>query len=746
MDRFQSKKFIKATKEYATYERQIPAPLFRRAFEISTVQNTELCICGLGFYRLFLNGVEITAGKLATHVYNPDDFLYYDEYDVTPYLTVGKNVIGVVLGNGFLNNIGGGVWRLDDAPFRDAPKLALNLFADGKLVLEADERFLTAPSAILFNDVRSGELFDARNFDERWNQVDYDDSAWTPALFCDAPKGAVRKFDGTRIRAFEELKATSITKRGKAYVYDFGKCLAGVCRLRLKGERGKVVRLVHCELTDETGEPYQNNITFPKHRKYPQQQIEYICKGDSTEEYTPSFTYFCFRYVVVYGVEESEATEDLLTFCVMHADVPTVGSFSCSDGIANKIQSMTIDSDLSNLFHYPNDCSHREKNGWTADASLSIEQMILNFDVQKLFKEWYRTLVAAQREDGAVPCIAPTTGYGFDWGNGPAWDSALAYVPYYLYRYYHDEEAVQIAAPALVKYLRYLHAIRKENGLVEKGLTDWCEVTDDDCFRCSTKLEVVSTLISADIAQKSAFLLARVGAAYAGEAAGAEKLQRELLQAFRKKYVYPNACRVKNFTQCAQAMAIAVGVFLPSERAKAAKKLAELVEKQGEKMLFGVWGSRFVFRILAEYGYQDLAWKMIVRTDEKSYGYMAKHDWNTLWEKIVHAPDDMHFKYSYKNRCTSYNHHFWGDVSAFFLCYVCGIVVNPTGDEMDEVVVRPHFVKDLSFANGEYTTRKGKIVVDWKKKNGQYLLNVRYPKGLSVKIVAKNAVVTTQEV
>ena len=65
----------------------------------SLPEKVDLTICGLGFYRLFLNGKEITNGHLAPFQSNPDQILYYDVYDLKGLIQAGENVIGVLLGN-----------------------------------------------------------------------------------------------------------------------------------------------------------------------------------------------------------------------------------------------------------------------------------------------------------------------------------------------------------------------------------------------------------------------------------------------------------------------------------------------------------------------------------------------------------------------------------------------------------------------------------------------------------------------
>ena len=123
-----SKNFIAATKEYSEYGKHIPAPYLRKSFTAKAkVRQATVTVCGLGFYELFVNGNRLTKGLLAPYISNPDDILYYDEYDLTTHLAVGKNVLGFCLGNGMLNCPGGTIWDFQDVPYRSAPKLAMAL-------------------------------------------------------------------------------------------------------------------------------------------------------------------------------------------------------------------------------------------------------------------------------------------------------------------------------------------------------------------------------------------------------------------------------------------------------------------------------------------------------------------------------------------------------------------------------------------------------------------------------------------
>ena len=232
------KQFIRAEAEYSTTEKSIPAPFLRRGFNLPfQPKQASIKVCGLGFYQLFVNGREITKGYLAPYISNPDHYCYYDEYDLLPYLKKGKNAIGLILGNGMMNAVGGRIWDFDKAPWRGAPCVALELNAGAgnqQVSIFADPSFRTAPSPTRFDDLRYGEYYDARCEINGWNLPDFDDSNWNSALIAPAPRGELRKCQAEPIRILRTVRPERIMQSENGYIYDFGINSAGICKLRIQ--------------------------------------------------------------------------------------------------------------------------------------------------------------------------------------------------------------------------------------------------------------------------------------------------------------------------------------------------------------------------------------------------------------------------------------------------------------------------------------------------------------------------------
>ena len=244
--------FIRASEDYADFDKVVPAPFLRKSFTLTKpVADAELIITGLGFYRVFLNGIELTKCILAPYISNPDDLVYFDRYSIARHLCEGENVIGILLGNGMQNYFGGFPWGFDQASWRGAPMTALRItvrYSDGtKLTVESDETFRTHESPLWFNDLRCGECYDARKEIDGWNLPGFDDSDWSNALMALPPRGEYRFCTAAPIVLGEARTPVSISPYRDGYLYDFGVNAAGICRLKIAGMPGQTVRMFHGE-------------------------------------------------------------------------------------------------------------------------------------------------------------------------------------------------------------------------------------------------------------------------------------------------------------------------------------------------------------------------------------------------------------------------------------------------------------------------------------------------------------------
>lgn len=742
-----SNKFICRSHEMCTYKKNVNAPYFRKSFTVDgAVSTAELTICGLGFYELYVNGKNITKGPLAPYISNPDDFTYYDTYDVAEYLNEGENVIGVLLGNGLYNAFGThDIWLFDTAPWRGAPRFAMYFCADtknGRVEFEADESFKSYPSPITFDEYRIGCHYDARLEQDGWCNVGYDDSNWDNAVRAEQPRGEAVLCGAEPIAVQRELKSVSIKKCGSGYVYDFGENCAGVCRMEIEGRSGQKIVLSHGEVLDENGDVYLQNVIFQGkehtdiYMKYEHRDF-YTCKGGEKEIFVPKFTYHGFRYVMVEGIEEEQAAESLLTYLVMNSDVKERGNFECSDEIINKLQRCTRNSDLANLYYFPTDCPQREKNGWTGDAAQSAEHMMLNLTVENTLEEWMKNIRKAQSLDGRIPGIVPTSGWGFAWGNGPAWDQVIVNIPYAVYKYTGNERIFYDNADMIFRYLNYITTQLDDRGLIKIGLGDWVQPeymiknafndlgTGLSDHKYSSPVEYTDTVTIMSVCQKAAFIFEKTGRMLQKEFA--LSLHDKLRASVRKHLIDTETVLAIGNCQTSQTLAIEFDVFNEDEKPQAIENLVEIIHEDGDRMNVGMIGARYLFRVLADNGYADLAHKLIVCDEPSCYGYWIKNGATALWEDFPKNP-----------LVDSKNHHFFGDISAWFISYLAGIKPNPNCENIDEVEISPCFVEALDYAKAHFDAPKGRVSSEWRRKGEGVVLTVVVPEAMSGTVKAPN--------
>lgn len=695
-----SKKFISATKEYSTRLKKIPAPHIRKTFNLTNFSTAEIVICGLGFYEFYVNGKEITKGKFAPYISNPDQVLYYDKYDLKQHLVYGKNVFGFWLGNGFLNNEGGKAWNFDKAPYRSSPKLALKFIVDGKVLFEADESFKCEFSPIIYDDYRIGEEYDAKKEIEGWAKIDFDDSNWRNCILATTPKGEPKICTANPIKCVKTVKPVRVWRVECGNIYDFGANYTGVVQMNLKKaySNNQKIYLHHGEALVDNVMLYKKNLLPPFTFDNDIWQTDtYIVKNDGKPEtYEPHFTYHGFRYVYVENIDFSQV-DDLLTLKVYHSDFEDQSEFSCDNQIINKIQEMTLASDKGNFQYFPTDCPHREKNGWFGDVSLSAEQLYLNFGCRKDLREWAYSITKAQRDDGKLPAIVPSTDWGYDWGS-PNQYNVLVNIAYFDYKTYGDKQVILDLAPTIKKVMKHVFDCQRQpNGLFGCGLGEWGEPRWDGC-RPSTPAEVLDTCLVIAMLKRIKYLLTVID-----DKDGAEWCAQHienLTKLFRDKWVDSNM-KVTCNKQAGQARAVFANIFSLEEKEKAVKRLVEIIHLDGDRLQACTSASSVLFDVLAENGYHELALNLITRDGFPSYKYWIEKGYTSLPEYFFETFPNSIFDKS-GARLFSLFHHMWGFVSAFFYKYIAGLKVNPEMNNPLNVEISPLVFNNVTHVNCTY--------------------------------------------
>ena len=746
-----SDKFIKATNSLCELNASVAAPYIRKSFNLDFSPTiAEITICGLGFYELYINGIEITKGPLAPYISNPDHLCYYDNYDIADFLQPGENVIGIILGNGMRNAYGGYIWNFDKARFRGSPALALCLEAEcgeKHLMIEADESFKVHPSPIIYDDLRMGYMYDSRMEIPDWFKPGFDDSNWDMALLEETPSGEKLLCNADPIAITEELLPVAVKKydshpfayhdaspnaaprkdciRENVYVFDFGVNTAGLTKLKINGRCGQKITIRHGEMLQNGRFSIYSTCFLDRSEASDSAYLNrgqtdvFICKGGE-EVFIPKFKYDGFRYAYVEGLDEEQIREDTLTCLVMNSKLSERASFSCSDEVLNKLWQCCRRSDLSNFYYFPTDCPHREKNGWTGDISMSAEHMLLTLTAEESLKEWLLNLRKAQTENGSFPGIVPTGDWGYD-SYGPTWDGVCVTLPYYIYKFTGDIRVVLDNVNAILRFFDYITTCTDEKGLINVGLGDWV-----DPFRhyrpgkkIAAPLVVTESVMLYVLAKKAEHIF--VQANLKNESERVREIGNNMRQLIREHLIDWDTFTVLGDCQTTQAFAIAVGVFEDSEKLFAEKRLVEIIHRDGDVNACGMIGLRYIFHVLTDMGECELAYKIITGKSRTCYGYWIENGATSMWESFRDLEGE---------HVDSRNHHFLGDISSWFVQKIAGLRPNPNASDIRHFEIAPHFLEKLSFAQAKYNSPYGAISVMWRRENDKIQLEISAPEGI----------------
>lgn len=706
------------------YYEQDRMPLFRKEFFAKkNIESARLYISGLGYYEAYLNGE-----KIGDHVLDPGFTTFkkevlYAVYDITD-LQKGKNVIGIMLGNGWWNPLPFklfGKWDLRNYQQTGRPCAIAELhikYTDGSTEkIITDESWVTAPGPIIHNNIYLGEKYDARLEQKNWSTKIANKTSWINAVAVDGPSGLLTSQMLPPVRITKVLKPIKITEpRKDTFIVDMGQNFAGVAQIKVKGIAGTKITLRYGEDIFKDGTLNYLTSVATQIKKgminggagAPEtawQEDVYILKGQGTEVWAPRFTFHGFRYVEITGWPGEPALNDILGLR-MNADVQQNGTFACSNQKFNKLHEAIQWTFLSNIFSVQSDCPAREKMGYGGDIVATANAFMYNYDMAQFYRKTVHDFANEQRPEGGITEIAPFTGiadrgYGDD--SGPlGWELAFPYLQKQLYEFYGDKRIIEENYEAFTMQMKFLQSKAIDN------LFYW-DISDHEAL--DTKPEALTA---------SAFYYhhARLAEEFAGilnkkdDSIKYSRLAIEIKNAILRKYLVPNTGRFDNATQSAQIFALWYG--LSPEKDLSWNVLMNEFERHGWHISTGIFSTKMMFDLFRESNANEIAYRIVAQQDYPGWLNMLNHNATTLWES-----------WAYSDNIYSQNHPMFGSVDEWFYRSLLGI--NSAAPGFEKIIIKPQPAGDLTWAKGSYKSIRGEIISDWKKEGNNFTLHVVIP-------------------
>ena len=693
-------------------------PYFRKEFSLDKkITQAFVFVCGLGQYELYINGEKIGEHFLSPGWSDYRKTCYYNTFNVSENLKQGSNSIGAIVGNGFYNINRERYRKLVIA--YGAPKMILKLevqYSDGsKTVIVTDEGWKTAPSPITFSSIYGGEDYDARMEQAGWSRPGFDDSDWKRTILVREPSGMLEPEKDYPVKVAEVISCKKISLRNDtSYVYDFGQNASGIIKIKVRGNKGQVIRFTPGELLGEdslvtqeaTGDPYF---------------FTYTLKGENEEIWMPRFTYYGFRYIQVNGAIPhgfiSTGNKPVLSeIQLLHTrnSSPVVGSFKCSNELFNSIYNLISWSIKSNLASVATDCPHREKLGWLEQTHLMGNSIKFIYDIHNLYNKIIDDMAGAQLENGLVPDIAPEyVPFEDGFRDSPEWGSACIILPWDMYEWYGDTEAVRKAYPMMKKYLSYLTE-KSEKNILSHGLGDWYDLGPE--FPGEAQL-TPKALTATSIYYYDSKLLSEM-ASLIGENDDAQLYKKkagDIRKAFNSKFFDPLTKVYSTGSQTAYSMPLFFGMVDDSCRKEVVANLIKSINENKKALTAGDVGYRYLLRTLEQEGQSQLIYEMNSRTDLPGYGYQLSKGATSLTESWAAL------KY------VSNNHMMLGHLMEWFFSGIAGIRQEEGKGSYNKIIVSPEIVGDLTWAETTFNTINGEIKSNWKIENSNIIMNIMIP-------------------
>lgn len=705
-----------------------PIPMvFRKQLHMSKkVASAKIYATAMGIYELELNGQKVGNQYFAPGFTSYKTHLQYQTYDVTALLAE-NNTLTAVVGGGWA--VGAFVFTRVNRVTADRQALLLEVritYEDGTTeVIGTDETWqVTEDGNYRYGDWYDGEVYDAT--------IDMGAVTWrnaTQEKLRVNPK--IEAAYGAPVVAHERLMPISCKKQDDMLIYDFGQNFAGVVELKINGKRGQVITVKHAELLNPDG---TLNVKFLRTAKA---TAVYTCE-DGVQYYSPRLTYMGFRYISIEGIREEDI--EVAAF-VLYSDVAQTGGFECSDAMLNRLQQNILWSSKSNFMDIPTDCPQRdERMGWTGDIAVFSPVACYNFDMSRFLHKWMRDLQAEQLPTGGVPNTIPLQGFGFpatmpvmavDW-----WDDACILVPWNEYQARGDVQILRKFYPGMKKYVKAccfwagLFSFGKNRyiwntpGILHFG--DWVTPDVPQMSQWQARAKWTATASLKHCADLVSLIAAILGEA--DDVAYYKDLSDKVADAYCSILTDGNG-KLKNEFQTAYVLPLYLNMFPNGEvKARAAQNLAALVEKNDYCIGTGFPGTPYILFALADNGYEDTAYKMLMNTKCPSWLYQVKMGATTIWERWDGLDENGECPISNDGTdiMISYNHYASGAVGDFLYRRVAGIEAVKPGYR--EFRVRPVPGGGITWAKSHAETPYGQIAVHWKQEE-QFVIDVTVPMG-----------------
>jgi alpha-L-rhamnosidase len=709
-----------------------PSPMLRTGFELKKpIRSARLYVTAHGLYEAHLNGQRVGDQYLTPGWTSYNKRLQYQTYDVTKLLKQGANVAGVLLGDGWYR--GHLAWENNRNIYGKNLGLLFQLevaYNDGtKETITSNDNWKCSTGPITRSGLYYGEAYDARLEIPDWAHAGFNDASWKPVRVLNIGKENLLASYGPPVRKHETFKAAKIvtTPAGETIV-DFGQNLVGWIKLTVTGPAGTKITIHHAEVLDKKGNFYTDNLRAAK------QEIVYVLKGSGQEVYEPRFSFFGFRYIRIAGYPGVLKPENVVA-TALYSDMTTTGQFSSSNALINQLQHNIQWGQKGNFVDVPTDCPQRdERLGWTGDAQAFARTAAFNMNVANFFNKWMKDLSADQEQNGRVPFVIPNV-LGVGASASAGWADAATIIPWRMYMAYGDKRILEQQYESMKAWVGYIEKIAI-NDLWNTGFHfgDWLfyrPLDDNDGRAAVTDKYLIAQCFWAHSTQlmiNTATVLDKND-----DVGHYTSALKKIKDAFVREYMTPGG-RLVSSTQTAYVLALHFDMLPENLREQAAARLAQNIKDYGSHLTTGFLGTPYLCEVLTRFGYNDVAYTLLMQESYPSWLYPVKMGATTIWERWDGIKTDSTFQTPAMN---SFNHYAYGAIGDWMYRTITGLKEAAPGYK--QLTIAPQPGGKLTQASAALTTGYGLAKSSWTLEDNLFKLDVVVPANTEAKVILPNA-------
>ena len=712
----------------------------RKDFELSSeVTSARLYITAKGVFDVHINGKDVSDDVLSPGWTPYNKRIETLTYNVTDFITAGKNAIAIELASGWHSgriSRGKAVYNNFASP-KMLCQLEVTLKDGTKKIIVSDETWKgTTNGPIRLAGLYDGEVYNANLEIPNWKNTTFKDASWETTeteMIADNVKLEPKRHETVKItEVLEDIEIVSATK--SAVVYDMKQNMLGVPKVTVPMKKGDTLTIRFSEMLLSDGTFYTTNYRSAKSTDY------YIAAKDRVIEWMPKFTFHGFQYVELSGFDTSKKpTTNWIKGLVQHSDIKKNGSFTSSHKKLNQLQSNITWGLRDNLLDVPTDCPQRdERLGWTGDAQVISPTAMFNFDTHAFWTAWLQSMRETQSEhsDGLIPVIIPDVLQNNNASSG--WGDACVIIPWDIYNSTGDKKVLEENYEMAKKWVGYYESHAKDYIPNIHSFADWLQPYPEKSGKVGNRGDTPKDFVNTAYFAHSAHLISKI-AEVLGNKEDENKykdLYKNIAAAFETKF-FDEDGRFKNEkqTQTSYLLAIYFELLKPETKVKAEKYLLEAIKKADNHLGTGFLGTPILPKVLDDMGEIELMYEILFKETYPSWFYSINQGATTMWERWnSYSKVDGYNPQS----MNSLNHYAYGAVGQWMYERIAGISSLAPGYK--KIKIAPIPSQPLTSASADVQTVYGKVSSSWKIENNTFYLDVVIPPNTTAEIYFPNSV------